>query len=154
MATESAMHSMPGARPIDPEPNFRLTRRIGEESRRHGETSGRRDRQASAPPLEASAPVRGVEDVVRRGGRRLAAVAMRPLYAVYTRRLRREVLARQRPRHVAVIMDGNRRWAIREGFADHRVGHRRGAEKALELIDWCAELGIREVTSGRSRSRT
>jgi short-chain Z-isoprenyl diphosphate synthase len=47
---------------------------------------------------------------------------------------------------VAVIMDGNRRWAIREGFADHRIGHRRGAEKALEMIDWCAELGIREVT--------
>src|SRR5207244_11723145 len=48
--------------------------------------------------------------------------------------------------HVAVIMDGNRRWAIREGFADHRIGHRRGAEKALEFIDWCAEIGIREVT--------
>jgi len=43
-------------------------------------------------------------------------------------------------------MDGNRRWAIREGFADHREGHRRGAEKALEMIDWCAEIGIREVT--------
>jgi len=87
-----------------------------------------------------------VEDRVRRAGRRVAAWTMRPLYAVYTRRLRREVVARPRPRHVAVIMDGNRRWAIREGFADQRVGHRRGAEKALELIDWCADLGIGEVT--------
>jgi short-chain Z-isoprenyl diphosphate synthase len=43
-------------------------------------------------------------------------------------------------------MDGNRRWAIQEGYDDHGEGHRRGAEKALEFIDWCAELGIREVT--------
>jgi short-chain Z-isoprenyl diphosphate synthase len=43
-------------------------------------------------------------------------------------------------------MDGNRRWATAEGYADPGIGHRRGAEKALELIDWCAELGIREVT--------
>ena len=81
-----------------------------------------------------------------RPGRRLADLALRPVYALYAKRLRHEVLARPRPRHVAVIMDGNRRWAIREGFADHRVGHRRGAEKALELIDWCAEIGVREVT--------
>jgi short-chain Z-isoprenyl diphosphate synthase len=81
-----------------------------------------------------------------RPGRRLADLALRPVYAVYADRLRHEVLARPRPRHVAVIMDGNRRWAIREGFADHRVGHQRGAEKALQLIDWCAEIGIREVT--------
>jgi short-chain Z-isoprenyl diphosphate synthase len=43
-------------------------------------------------------------------------------------------------------MDGNRRWAAREGHADPGVGHRRGAEKALELVDWCAGLGVREVT--------
>jgi short-chain Z-isoprenyl diphosphate synthase len=47
---------------------------------------------------------------------------------------------------VAVIMDGNRRWAAAEGHADPGVGHRAGAEKALQLIDWCAELGIGEVT--------
>jgi short-chain Z-isoprenyl diphosphate synthase len=81
-----------------------------------------------------------------RPGRRLVGLALQPIYSLYAERLRREVLARPRPQHVAVIMDGNRRWAIREGFADHGVGHRRGAEKALELIDWCAELGIREVT--------
>jgi short-chain Z-isoprenyl diphosphate synthase len=81
-----------------------------------------------------------------RPGRRLVGLALQPVYALYTDRLRAEVLGRPRPRHVALIMDGNRRWAIREGFQDHRVGHRRGAEKALELIDWCADLGIREVT--------
>ena len=79
-------------------------------------------------------------------GARFADLLLRPVYAVYTRRLRREVMAAQRPGHVAVIMDGNRRWALHQGYDDIGVGHRRGAEKALELIDWCAELGIREVT--------
>lgn len=77
---------------------------------------------------------------------RLAELMLRPVYAFYTRRLRGEVMASPRPGHVAVIMDGNRRWALRQGFDDVGVGHRRGAEKALELVDWCAELGIGEVT--------
>jgi short-chain Z-isoprenyl diphosphate synthase len=79
-------------------------------------------------------------------GARLATLMLRPAYAVYTRRLRAEVTSYARPGHVAVIMDGNRRWAHSQGFDDVGVGHRRGAEKALELVDWCAELGIREVT--------
>ncbi len=78
--------------------------------------------------------------------RSVAGIALRPAYVIYEARLRRDVLAHPRPRHVAVIMDGNRRWAIREGYADHRMGHQRGAEKALEMIDWCADIGIREVT--------
>ena len=78
--------------------------------------------------------------------RRATAVLVGPVYELYRRRLRTAVLAQPRPAHVAVIMDGNRRWAAAAGFADLGVGHRRGAEKALELIDWCAELGIREVT--------
>lgn len=77
---------------------------------------------------------------------RLAELLLRPVYAFYLGRLRAEVLGLPRPGHVAVIMDGNRRWAADRGFADVGVGHRRGAEKALELVDWCAEIGIREVT--------
>jgi short-chain Z-isoprenyl diphosphate synthase len=78
--------------------------------------------------------------------RRLTRVVLRPVYAIYVRRLRAAVMARPRPRHVAVIMDGNRRWAAREGLSEVGAGHRQGAEKALELVDWCAELGIGEVT--------
>ena len=85
-------------------------------------------------------------EAIRRQTGRLAVAAAEPIYAIYRQRLRTDVLARPRPRHVAVIMDGNRRWAMREGFEDHGEGHRRGAEKALEFIDWCASLGIREVT--------
>jgi len=81
-----------------------------------------------------------------RAYRRLVSVVLSPVYAVYVARLRAAVLARPRPGHVAVIMDGNRRWATSEGHMDPGEGHRRGAEKALELIDWCVEIGIREVT--------
>lgn len=77
--------------------------------------------------------------------RHLVDLALRPVYAVYVRRLRAAVRAYPRPDHVAVIMDGNRRWAREEGLGPG-AGHRRGAEKALELLDWCAGLGIREVT--------
>ena len=81
-----------------------------------------------------------------RAYRRGVAVALRPAYGIYERRLSAAVMALPRPKHVAVIMDGNRRWATAEGYEDLGVGHRRGAEKALEIIDWCADLGIWEVT--------
>jgi short-chain Z-isoprenyl diphosphate synthase len=55
-------------------------------------------------------------------------------------------MARPRPRHVAIIMDGNRRWAQREGLLDPAAGHRRGADKILEVLGWCRALGIGEVT--------
>ena len=79
-------------------------------------------------------------------GLRLASVGLRPAYAVYLRRLRAEVARQPVPLHVAVIMDGNRRWAAQAGHADPGFGHRAGAEKALELVDWCADAGVREVT--------
>jgi short-chain Z-isoprenyl diphosphate synthase len=80
-----------------------------------------------------------------RAYRRAVRLALAPAYRVYEARLRAAVLARPRPAHIAVIMDGNRRWAVAEG-RDAGTGHRRGAEKALDLIDWCVSLGIREVT--------
>ena len=80
-----------------------------------------------------------------RAYRRAVRAALAPAYRFYTARLRAAVLARPRPGHIAVIMDGNRRWAVAEG-RDPGAGHRRGAEKALDLIDWCVNLGIGEVT--------
>jgi short-chain Z-isoprenyl diphosphate synthase len=106
---------------------------------------------AEAPPTTDAAPEPDFLTRLAASGsgrvyRRLVDLALAPAYAFYTRRLRATVLARPRPNHVAVIMDGNRRWAAAEGHADPGVGHRAGAEKALQLIDWCAELGIGEVT--------
>jgi short-chain Z-isoprenyl diphosphate synthase len=80
-----------------------------------------------------------------------------PAYALYTRRLRRQVSTAPLPRHVAVILDGNRRWATLVGLHAPGDGHRHGAEKLDELLDWCRELGIAELTvwalSGENLSR-
>jgi len=49
------------------------------------------------------------------------------------------------PEHVAVIQDGNRRYASKKG-ADATDGHREGAETTEAVLDWCDELGVRELT--------
>jgi undecaprenyl diphosphate synthase len=49
------------------------------------------------------------------------------------------------PQHVAVIMDGNGRWARRRGLP-RVAGHKRGLDRARELVTAAGELGIRYVT--------
>jgi short-chain Z-isoprenyl diphosphate synthase len=84
----------------------------------------------------------------RRGDlrRRLTPVLLAPLYRVYTARLRRQVRRAPPPNHVAVILDGNRRWASFARLSETGAGHRRGADKIDELLCWCADLRIGEVT--------
>ena len=48
------------------------------------------------------------------------------VYSVYERRLRAKVAASEPPRHVGVMLDGNRRWAKLRGH-DTQTGHRAGA---------------------------
>lgn len=50
------------------------------------------------------------------------------------------------PRHVGIVLDGNRRWARRHGHSDVTEGHRVGFGKIPEVLDWCSELGIGVVT--------
>jgi short-chain Z-isoprenyl diphosphate synthase len=68
------------------------------------------------------------------------------VYSFYTARLRHEVERLPLPAHVAVILDGNRRWASLAGLQEPAEGHRAGADKLDELLDWCVRLGIRQVT--------
>jgi tritrans,polycis-undecaprenyl-diphosphate synthase [geranylgeranyl-diphosphate specific] len=49
------------------------------------------------------------------------------------------------PTHVAIIMDGNRRFALASGMPQH-AGHRRGKEKVREVMRWCRDLGITYLT--------
>ncbi|HTP56584.1 MAG TPA: polyprenyl diphosphate synthase [Thermoplasmata archaeon] len=49
------------------------------------------------------------------------------------------------PRHLAIIMDGNRRFAAREGL-DVKGGHAKGRDTLEELLDWCLDIGIRILT--------
>ncbi len=105
------------------------------------------DPQPTAAPLGVRE--RGGAGPLARGravGRVARDAALAPVYGLYAGRLRAEVLARPVPQHVALIMDGNRRWARELGLDGVRAGHSHGAEKAVELLGWCAAAGIREVT--------
>ena len=66
-------------------------------------------------------------------------------YQTYEKRLLKEVLSKPVPKHVAVIMDGNRRYAREFGLLVAE-GHEKGKEKLEELIEWCLELDIRVLT--------
>jgi short-chain Z-isoprenyl diphosphate synthase len=67
-------------------------------------------------------------------------------YAWYARRLRRRLDPDRLPRHVGLIMDGNRRWARQMGMGNPSLGHRAGAEHAENVLNWCERVGIRNVT--------
>ncbi len=68
------------------------------------------------------------------------------VYSLYERRLLRQLDGKPMPRHVAVMLDGNRRWAREAGFEDVSHGHRRGAEKIAHLLSWCRAARIDVVT--------
>ncbi|WP_084487440.1 isoprenyl transferase [Nocardia sienata] len=67
-------------------------------------------------------------------------------YRIYEARLAKKLADKQHPRHVAVVCDGNRRWARENGFTDITHGHRVGALKVAELVSWCEAEGIELVT--------
>jgi tritrans,polycis-undecaprenyl-diphosphate synthase [geranylgeranyl-diphosphate specific] len=63
-----------------------------------------------------------------------------PLYERYLK-----VQYQHVPNHIAIIQDGNRRYAKMLGI-DTTKGHRAGADKTEEMLDWAHELGIRHIT--------
>jgi short-chain Z-isoprenyl diphosphate synthase len=67
------------------------------------------------------------------------------LYGIYERKLARDLNPMTMPRHVGVMVDGNRRWAKAAGEPTAH-GHRVGADKIVEFLGWCRELGIHTVT--------
>ncbi len=67
------------------------------------------------------------------------------VYRAYERRLAASLDRERIPRHVGVILDGNRRWA-RDTGASTAHGHQAGADKIEELLGWCDELGVEVVT--------
>ncbi|NHA68388.1 isoprenyl transferase [Phycicoccus flavus] len=67
------------------------------------------------------------------------------LYAAYAKRLTRQLGSSPVPRHVGVLVDGNRRWAKRRG-AGTEEGHRAGADNIGNVLAWCDEVGVEVVT--------
>lgn len=81
--------------------------------------------------------------------RRSSETANGLLYGLYQKRLRRYLAGlgpESLPRHVAMIIDGNRRWARQAGLTTPAHGHRAGAAKMREFLEWCDDLGIQVVT--------
>lgn len=69
----------------------------------------------------------------------------RVLYPAYERRVVKHLPHDRLPKHVGVMLDGNRRWAKQVG-ADTATGHRAGAANISPFLAWCEELGIEVVT--------
>jgi len=69
-----------------------------------------------------------------------------PFYALYEKRVVREVRQWDPPNHIGIILDGNRRYAREAGLPTIIDGHALGADKLHEVLDWCFEYGIKVVT--------
>ncbi|GGE84529.1 isoprenyl transferase [Mycetocola zhadangensis] len=68
------------------------------------------------------------------------------LYNLYQKQIRRGLSGAALPHHVAMIIDGNRRWAKQLGYETAAHGHRAGAAKMREFLEWCDDLGVQVVT--------
>ena len=66
-------------------------------------------------------------------------------YKLYERNLLGQIDDAQLPKHVGIILDGNRRWAKAIGTSTPH-GHRKGADHISEVLGWCEESGIDIVT--------
>src|SRR5260370_21544910 len=98
--------------------------------------------------LSASAgrPARNGEAQSRGVGNAMSRLLLLPLYRLYEIRLRSQVCAQPAPRHVGIILDGNRRYARRCGAADLHQIYALGARKLDDVLEWCGELSIPAVT--------
>ena len=69
------------------------------------------------------------------------------LYTIYEKRLLKELDPDRMPRHVAIIMDGNRRYSRIQGNMEVIQGHELGVDILEKVLDWSIDLGIEIVTA-------
>ena len=67
------------------------------------------------------------------------------LYPAYEARMLRRMDRQRLPKHIGIMLDGNRRWARAAGTGS-AAGHAAGADKVELLLEWCAEAGVEVVT--------
>jgi len=67
------------------------------------------------------------------------------LYPIYELRLFKKLDLSSSPKHVGVILDGNRRWA-KANLASSKSGHSAGARKVIDFLSWCEETNVKVVT--------
>lgn len=76
----------------------------------------------------------------------ISEILMDSFHKVYENRLAEIVKLDEIPRHIAIIMDGNRRYAASRGDPPFK-GHEYGGEKLKELLQWCLDLDVRILTA-------
>jgi short-chain Z-isoprenyl diphosphate synthase len=96
----------------------------------------------AAPAEQLFAPL--AREARSRGG--LLPILLRPLYRLYEERLLADIRAHALPRHIGIILDGNRRHARSLGITDPRATYDIGARKLDDVLGWCSEVGIPTVT--------
>jgi tritrans,polycis-undecaprenyl-diphosphate synthase [geranylgeranyl-diphosphate specific] len=70
-------------------------------------------------------------------------------YKIYEKWLWYQIKNGVRPEHVAIILDGNRRWANEQEdnpWLTDKWGHKQGADTVEQLLDWCSMLDVKNVT--------
>ncbi|MEM3755029.1 MAG: polyprenyl diphosphate synthase, partial [Candidatus Bathyarchaeia archaeon] len=67
------------------------------------------------------------------------------IYKLYEKWLFTQVKKMSMPEHIAVILDGNRRWALEHSLPLFN-GHTYGAKVGKSFLEWCLDLGIKTVT--------
>ncbi len=67
------------------------------------------------------------------------------IYKIYEKLLFSEIKKGLIPKHIGVILDGNRRWAKARGVSKD-IAYREGAKKVENIIRWCNELGVKSLT--------
>ena len=66
-------------------------------------------------------------------------------YKFYEKWLWHQVKNHVKPEHIAIILDGNRRWASKKAL-NPWFGHKKGAETVEQLLDWCLKLDVKSIT--------
>jgi len=67
------------------------------------------------------------------------------VYKIYEKWLQYQVKNGNKPEHIAIILDGNRRWASEQSFSPW-IGHHFGARKVEDLLQWCLDLNVESIT--------
>jgi short-chain Z-isoprenyl diphosphate synthase len=100
-------------------------------------------------PVTTAASGRLADELPTRRGpwkQGIPSILLRPLYRLYEDRLVVAIRAQVVPRHVGIILDGNRRHAQKLGITDPLEIYDIGARKLDEVLAWCRELEVPTVT--------
>jgi tritrans,polycis-undecaprenyl-diphosphate synthase [geranylgeranyl-diphosphate specific] len=71
------------------------------------------------------------------------------VYKIYQRWLWYQIKDGKRPEHIAIILDGNRRWATEQEkspWLTDKWGHKQGADTVEQLLDWCSMINVKYIT--------